>query len=96
MMSLWGLPGRMEQGTGRRVEPAEFGKQSRLVGYAGLAGDVVVATVFLGLRPFEQMINYVLAAAIVASGIVLLYVFAVRFPRNYERNYARMYEPKPK
>ena len=96
MMSSWCLPGRMEQGARRRVEPAEFGRQSKLVGYVGLAGDVVVATLFLGLRPFEQMINYVLAAAIVVSGIVLLYVFAVRFPRNYERNYARMYEPKPK
>jgi len=86
----------MEQETKRRVEPAEFGRQSKLVGYAGLAGDVVVATVFLALQPFEQVINYVLAAAIVAIGIVLLYVFAFRFPRNYERNFARMYDPKLK
>ena len=85
----------MEQ-TKKTVEPGEFRRQARLVGYMGLAGDIVVASVFLMLRPFEETVNYVLALALVTSGLVLLYLFAVRFPRNYERNFARLYEPKLK
>lgn len=80
----------------KRVEPEEFRRQARLVGFMGLAGDIVVASVFLMFKPFEELLNYVLALALVGSGIVLLYLFAVRFPRNYEKNFARLYEPKPK
>lgn len=85
----------MEQ-TRKRVEPEEFRRQARLVGFMGLAGDVVVASVLLLLQPFEETVTYILALALVTSGLVLLYLFAVRFPRNYERNFARLYEPKPK
>ena len=94
-MSDVGPRGCMEQ-TKKTVEPGEFRRQARLVGYMGLAGDIVVASVFLMLRPFEETVNYVLALALVTSGLVLLYLFAVRFPRNYERNYARLLEPRPK
>ena len=85
----------MEQ-TKKRVEPQEFRRQARLVGFMGLAGDVVVASVFLMFQPFEETVNYLLALVLVASGLVLLYLFAYRFPRNYERNFARLYEPKLK
>ena len=79
----------------KRVEPEEFRRQARLVGFMGLAGDVVIASLFLIFRPFDEVVNYLLALVIVASGLVLLYLFSYRFPRNYERNFRRLYGPKP-
>ena len=86
----------METPMSRRIEPEVFRKQARLVGLVGLAGDVIVALVFIALHPIGQIASYVLAAILVASGLVLAYVFGVVFPRRYELNYARMYEPKLK
>ena len=86
----------MEQGPAKRVEPGEFRRQARLVAFMGLAGDVAIAAVFLIFEPFEPTITYALAAALLASGVFFTYLFGVRFPRNYEKNYARMYEPKLK
>jgi hypothetical protein len=84
----------MERQTTRRVEPVQFRKQAIRVGLAGLAMDVVVAAVFVVLHPFERTVSYILAAALVGLGLVLSYVFSVVFPRRYEANYARMYEPR--
>jgi hypothetical protein len=85
----------MEQTT-NRVAPEEFRRQARLVGFMGLAGDVVVASVFLMFQPFDETVNYLLALALVVSGLVLMYLFAFRFPRNYEKNFAKLHEPKLK
>lgn len=64
-----------------------------LVGLAALSGDVVVAMVFLALEPFETVVNYVLAAILLASGSVMAYVFTVLFPRRYRANYELKYGP---
>lgn len=86
----------METPINRRVEPETFRKQARLVGLTGLAGDIVVALVFVILRPLGGDLSYILAAVLVGAGLTLSYVFGIVFPKRYEANYARMYEPKLK
>jgi cobalamin synthase len=73
-----------------KIPPSELRSQMRFVGLIGLAMDVLVAAVILAFQPFEQNIRYVLVAALVAAGTVLTYVFAVVFPKKYERYYNRL------
>jgi hypothetical protein len=80
----------MEEPTVPKVLPADFKRQSRFVGLAGLAMDILVAMVILAFQPFEESIRYVLVLALVGAGLVLTYVFAVMFPNKYERYYARL------
>jgi len=86
----------MEQAAAKRITPEEFRRQAKLVGFMGLACDVAFAALFILFEPFEPMITHALAAALLAIGLFFTYLFAVRFPSNYEKNYARLYEPKLK
>jgi len=82
----------MEQQPVPRVPPSEFRRQSRFVGFVGLAMDILVATVILAFRPFDRDLTYVLIAALIGAGVVMTYVFAVLFPNKYERYYNHLLE----
>jgi len=90
-MSLVHFPPNVAEGPPRTVAPSQFKKQFTLVALVAFSGDVVVAIVFLLLQPFEALINYVLAASLLASGSVLLYLFSVVFPKRYKANYEMKY-----
>jgi len=56
--------------------------------------DALVAAVLLAFQPFEQNILLILVAGLIGSGIILTYLFAVVFPKNYKKNYELFYGPE--
>ena len=56
----------------------------RLIAYIGLAGDLVIAAVFVLLRPLANDIDYFIAAVMVASGIGMFVLVGWFLPKRYE------------
>jgi len=56
----------------------------RTIAYVGLAGDLVIAAVFVLLRPFGDDVDYYVAAFMVAAGVSFLTLFGRIFPKRYE------------
>ncbi|MEM0343763.1 MAG: hypothetical protein QXU73_05905 [Thermoplasmata archaeon] len=59
-------------------------KMYRLTGTAGCLGDVVVALLFLILRPYESDIDIYIAAFLLASGAGLFLTFYWFMPKKLD------------